>query len=91
MYIGNLPWSVGWQDLKDLFRQAGTVVRADIPQDYQGRSKGFGTVVMQSVEDARKAVAMFNGFDWNGRKIEVRNDRTAEVGSSYFIIVIKHL
>ena len=75
LFVGNLPWSVGWQDLKDLFRQAGTVVRADIPVEYQNRSRGFGTVVMATVEDARKSVEMFNGFDWNGRKIEVREDK----------------
>ncbi|KAI5278285.1 hypothetical protein KEM52_004742, partial [Ascosphaera acerosa] len=23
LYVGNLPYTVGWQDLKDLFRQAG--------------------------------------------------------------------
>ncbi|KAI8812071.1 hypothetical protein BJ742DRAFT_794725 [Cladochytrium replicatum] len=75
LYVGNLPYAVGWQDLKDLFRAAGNVQRADIPQDYQGRSKGFGTVTMGSVEEARKAVALLNGHEWNGRRIEVREDR----------------
>ncbi|TPX74376.1 hypothetical protein CcCBS67573_g04352 [Chytriomyces confervae] len=82
MYVGNLPYSVGWQDLKDLFRNAGGVVRADIPTDYQGRSKGFGTVTMSSVEEARKAIGMYNGFDWNGRRIEVREDRTFVEGAA---------
>ncbi|KAJ3078346.1 hypothetical protein HK102_004563, partial [Quaeritorhiza haematococci] len=82
LYVGNLPWSVGWQDLKDLFRNAGNVLRADIPSDYQGRSKGFGTVVMGSVEEARKAVGMYNGFDWNGRRIEVREDRNYVEGAA---------
>ncbi|KAJ3099600.1 hypothetical protein HDU96_010671 [Phlyctochytrium bullatum] len=76
LYVGNLPYSTGWQDLKDLFRNAGMVVRADIPTDHQGRSKGFGTVVMNSVEEARKAVVLYNGYDLNGRRIEVREDRT---------------
>ncbi|KAI8845406.1 hypothetical protein BC829DRAFT_445749 [Chytridium lagenaria] len=76
LYVGNLPYSVGWQDLKDLFRKAGNVVRSDIPTDHQNRSKGFGTVVMSSVEEARKAVSLYNGYELNGRRIEVREDRT---------------
>ncbi|KAJ3099877.1 hypothetical protein HDU97_002706 [Phlyctochytrium planicorne] len=76
LYVGNLPYSIGWQDLKDLFRNAGGVVRADIPADYQGKSKGFGTVVMNTVDEARKAVVLYNGYELNGRRIEVREDRT---------------
>ncbi|KAJ3299898.1 hypothetical protein HDU76_006202 [Blyttiomyces sp. JEL0837] len=81
LYVGNLPYSVGWQDLKDLFRNAGNVVRADVPMDYQSRSKGFGTVQMSTVEEARKAVGMYNGYEWNGRRIEVREDRTFVEGA----------
>ncbi|KAI8806419.1 RNA-binding domain-containing protein [Cladochytrium replicatum] len=82
LYVGNLPYSVGWQDLKDLFRAAGNVVRADIPQDYQGRSKGFGTVTMGTAEEARKAIALFNGHDWHSRRIEVREDRNFVEGGN---------
>lgn len=81
LYVGNLPYSVGWQDLKDLFRSCGNVMRADIPADYQSRSKGFGTVVMSTVEEARKGVSMYNGFEWNGRRLEVREDRTFVEGA----------
>ncbi|KAI9347724.1 hypothetical protein BDR26DRAFT_799469 [Obelidium mucronatum] len=77
------PYSAGWQDLKDLFRNAGNVIRADIPTDYQGRSKGFGTVTMGTVEEARKAIGMYNGFEWNGRRIEVREDRTFVEGGAH--------
>ncbi|ORY50288.1 hypothetical protein BCR33DRAFT_846813 [Rhizoclosmatium globosum] len=68
--------------LKDLFRNAGNVIRADIPTDYQGRSKGFGTVTMSTVDEARKAIGMYNGFEWNGRRIEVREDRTFVEGAA---------
>ncbi|KAJ3165976.1 hypothetical protein HK101_012055 [Irineochytrium annulatum] len=82
LYVGNLPYSIGWQDLKDIFRNAGNVVRTEIPTDYQGRSKGFGTVVMSSVEEARKAVVLYNGHELNGRRIEVREDRTYVEGQA---------
>jgi len=83
LYVSNLPFNVGWQDLKDLFRQAsqqGNVVRADVLTDPSGRPKGSGIVVFESAEDARTAIQQFNGYDWQGRVLEVREDRYANAG-----------
>jgi RNA recognition motif-containing protein len=71
---------VGWQDLKDLFRQAaraGGVIRADVHLGPDGRPKGSGIVVFESPDDARNAIQQFNGYDWQGRMLEVREDRFA--------------
>ncbi|KAI9022478.1 hypothetical protein DFJ74DRAFT_669601 [Hyaloraphidium curvatum] len=83
LYVGNLPYSVQWQDLKDLIRQAGNIVRADIPTDYQGRSKGYGVVTMATIEDARNAISMFSGYEWSGRRLEVREDRSMQDEGGY--------
>ncbi|PWW80585.1 hypothetical protein C7212DRAFT_290400 [Tuber magnatum] len=83
IYVSNLPYTVGWQDLKDLFRQAGSVVRADVHIGPDGRPKGSGVVAFESPEDARNAIAQFNNYDWQGRQLEVREDRFA--GSSGFV------
>ena len=56
-----LPFHCQWQDLKDLFRQAGTILRADVALGQDGRSRGFGTVVFATDTDAERAVQMFNG------------------------------
>lgn len=56
-----LPFHCQWQDLKDLFRQAGTVLRADVVLGPDGRSRGFGTVVFATDYDADVALKMFNG------------------------------
>ncbi|KAK9471010.1 uncharacterized protein V1510DRAFT_381920, partial [Dipodascopsis tothii] len=80
LYVGNLPYSVGWQDLKDLFREAGRVTRADVMTTPDGRSKGSGVVVFESGADAANAIRQFNGYDWQGRQIEVREDRFAGRG-----------
>ncbi|RFU72280.1 rnp domain [Trichoderma arundinaceum] len=83
IYVANLPYNVGWQDLKDLFRQAariGGVMRADVHQGPDGRPKGSGIVVFESPEDARSAIQQFNGYDWQGRMLEVREDRFAGGG-----------
>ncbi|KAJ7240560.1 RNA-binding domain-containing protein [Mycena rebaudengoi] len=62
LFVGNLPFHVQWQDLKDLFRAAGTIVRADVAVGPDGRSRGFGTVVFATEKDARRAVGMFSGY-----------------------------
>ncbi|KAJ3075565.1 hypothetical protein HDU98_007675 [Podochytrium sp. JEL0797] len=72
VFVSNLPYIVAWQDMKDLFRQAGNVVRADIHMGPDQRSKGTGIVGFDSATDAQNAISMFNGYDWHGRKIEVR-------------------
>ena len=56
-----LPFHIQWQDLKDLFRQAGAVQRADVALGADGRSRGFGTVSFSNEADAERAVRMFNG------------------------------
>ena len=35
-YVGNLAWRTSWQDLKDAFRECGTVVYANVMQDHSG-------------------------------------------------------
>ncbi|KAG5636045.1 hypothetical protein H0H81_009269 [Sphagnurus paluster] len=77
LYVGNLPYQAGWQDLKDLFRTAGNIIRADINIGADGRPKGSGTVVFETQKDAQQAISMYHGFEWYGRTLEVREDRYA--------------
>ncbi|KAI0326099.1 hypothetical protein GY45DRAFT_1226954, partial [Cubamyces sp. BRFM 1775] len=75
LFVGNLPFHIQWQDLKDLFRQAGAVQRADVALGADGRSRGFGTVSFANEADAERAVRMFNGFEYNGRPLKVHFDK----------------
>ncbi|KAK4683798.1 hypothetical protein P7C73_g6427, partial [Tremellales sp. Uapishka_1] len=75
LFVGNLPYRVRWQDLKDLFRKAGTVLRADVSLGPDNRSRGYGTVLMGSREDGARAIDRFNGYTWQTRTLEVRPDR----------------
>ncbi|KAJ4303279.1 g-strand binding protein [Kalmusia sp. IMI 367209] len=86
VYVANLPYNVGWQDLKDLFRQAavtGSVIRADVHLAQDGRPKGSGIVAFDTPEDARNAITQFNGYEWQGRNLEVREDRFAGPAGGY--------
>jgi RNA recognition motif-containing protein len=60
LFVGNLPYRIRWQDLKDLFRKCGTVLRADVALTAENRSKGFGTVLYQSDRDAMRAIETFH-------------------------------
>ena len=75
VFVGNLPWDVAWQALKDHFRAAGNVVHADVATDADGRSRGFGTVLFGTTREAAKAIQLFNESFLLGRQIEVRPDQ----------------
>lgn len=45
-----------------------------------GRSKGSGIVAFDNPADAQNAIQQFNGYDWQGRILEVREDRFAGAG-----------
>lgn len=75
VFVGNLPFSIAWQDLKDLMREAGDVIRADVKTDSWGKSRGFGTVIFATQEDANRAIEKFNGHEIGGRRIDLRPGR----------------
>jgi len=58
--LPQVPAQASWQDLKDLFRQAGDVIRADVGMTMDGRPKGNGTVVFVNPESARQAIGKPN-------------------------------
>ncbi|KAG0322838.1 hypothetical protein BGZ97_003395 [Linnemannia gamsii] len=80
VFVGNLPFQCQWQDLKDLFRKAGNIIRADVAHGYDGRSRGFGSVLFATPEDAKSAISMFDNYEYNGRALRVHYDRYSHVG-----------
>eukprot|EP01025_Chloroclados_australasicus_P054355 TRINITY_DN643_c0_g1_i1.p2 TRINITY_DN643_c0_g1~~TRINITY_DN643_c0_g1_i1.p2 ORF type:complete len:288 (+),score=46.00 TRINITY_DN643_c0_g1_i1:220-1083(+) len=82
-YVGNLPFTVSWQDLKDEFKQCGTVVYANVELDPQGNSKGWGIVEFKQPEEAAEAVKTLDGTQFRGRNIQVREDREDVVLKRY--------
>lgn len=79
LYVGGLPYSSTDDSLKGAFAQAGTVESAVIIMDKMtGRSKGFGFVEMSSDAEAQAAIEMWNGKDFEGRKLTVNEARPME-------------
>jgi RNA recognition motif-containing protein len=72
LYVGNLPYSVGEQDLVEKFGSFGTVETATLITDRDtGRSKGFGFVEMATDAEAQAAIDELNGTDYDGRPVTV--------------------
>ncbi len=79
LYVGGLPYTTTQDELQSTFAQAGTVTSATIITDKMtGRSRGFGFVEMASDEDAQKAIEMWNGKDFGGRKLTVNEAKPLE-------------
>jgi RNA recognition motif-containing protein len=79
IYIGNLPYNVSEEDLRDAFSQFGQVQSANIITDkFSGRSKGFGFVDMPNDAEAREAIESMNDKDFKGRTIKVNEARPRE-------------
>ena len=71
IYVGNLPWSIGEAELKDLFTPFGPVHSAAVVSDREtGRSRGFGFVELDDA-DADRAIADLDGKEVDGRALRV--------------------
>ena len=82
IYIGNLPFNLGEEDLREIFEEYGEVASTKIISDkFSGRSKGFGFVEMESDEEANKAIQELNNAEVGGRNIKVNESKPREEGS----------
>ena len=62
VYIGNLPWRMNDITLQQLFSAYGTVLGAKVVrEEINGRSRGFGFVVMSTSAEMERAIAMLDG------------------------------
>jgi len=79
LFVGNLPWGITNDSLRELFAPVGEVVEAMVITDrMSGRSKGFGFVTFATEEAAQAAVAQLNEKEIEGRKIIVNVARPRE-------------
>eukprot|EP00762_Andalucia_godoyi_P005708 ANDGO_06478.mRNA.1 putative RNA-binding protein C328.05 len=75
LFVKNLSWGTTWQELKDHFRTVGNVVRADVLRKPDSSSRGIGIILMESPNDARRAIETLNGSTLNDRQIAVDFDK----------------
>jgi len=79
IYVGNLPYSIDRDQLREIFAQYGEVRAARIVIEREtGKSKGYGFVDMDNNEEANAAIAALNGTDIGGRKAVINEARPRE-------------
>jgi RNA recognition motif-containing protein len=72
IYVGNLPYSVTAEDLREAFSSYGEVSTVNLITDkFSGQSKGFGFVEMPNNSEADAAIKALNETDMKGRNIKV--------------------
>ncbi|MCW0481422.1 RNA recognition motif domain-containing protein [Gaoshiqia sediminis] len=72
IYVGNLDFKVNEDELKEIFEEYGTVNSSKVVTDnFSGRSKGFGFIIMDDQTEANKAVNELNGATLENRKMVV--------------------
>lgn len=72
LYVGNMAFATTEEDLWQLFGSIGTVGDVSVVYDDLGRNRGFGFVTMREKADSLKALEQFDGMDFNGRSLNVR-------------------
>lgn len=70
LYVGNLKYSVGSEQLKQLFSGYGEVKEVRVIE-----GKGFGFVEMGNSHEAEQAKEALNGSDFEGRTMRVDDAR----------------
>ena len=89
LYVGNLSFEVGQEDLSSIFAEYGSVKRVQLPTDREtGRPRGFGFVEMGTQAEEDAAIEALDGAQWMGRALKVnkakpREDRGGNSRSEY--------
>ncbi|MEA3412561.1 MAG: RNA-binding protein [Pseudomonadota bacterium] len=76
IYVGNLPYQLTEDELREAFLQFGDVSSVKIISDRDtGRSKGFGFVEMDVQSEAEEAIKQLDGTAFKGRNLKVNQAR----------------
>jgi RNA recognition motif-containing protein len=76
LYVGNLPYQAGEQELQELFGSVGTVDTVNIMRDMAtGRARGFAFVEMANDADAQAAITQLHDHQFGGRNLTVNEAR----------------
>ena len=76
IYVGNLPYSVTDDDLRNIFGEFGELAATEVIKDkFSGQSKGFGFVDMHNISAAFAAIKTLTETHMNGRKLRVNAAR----------------
>lgn len=84
IFVGNLSFQTSQDDLQAAFSNYGAVERVSIVTDkFSGQSRGFGFVEMTNASEAEAAIAAMNGYEMNGRALNVNEARPRPEGGGF--------
>ena len=79
LFVGNLSYQTGENDLQDLFSQAGAVTSVNLMMDKMtGKSRGFAFVEFANADEANRAIEQFHNKEFQGRALTVNVARPRE-------------
>jgi RNA recognition motif-containing protein len=82
IFVGNLSFQTTQADLRDVFANYGNVERVNVVTDRDsGQSRGFAFVEMTERADADNAISVLNGWELDGRALNVNEARPKPQGS----------
>ncbi|HBH49425.1 MAG TPA: RNA-binding protein [Bacteroidales bacterium] len=80
IYVGNINYSLGEEDVQRIFEVLGKVDAIKIIRDKKtGKSKGFGFLDMPSKKEAMEAIKTLDGKTVAGRNLRVLRAHTNKV------------
>jgi len=84
IFVGNLSFKTTQDELQTAFSNYGAVERVSIVTDkFSGQSRGFGFVEMTNASEAEAAIAAMNGYEMNGRALNVNEARPRPEGGGF--------
>jgi cold-inducible RNA-binding protein len=76
LYVGNLSFSTGENELRELFSSHGTVTDVHLVTDrMSGQSRGFAFVTMGNRNEGQAAISALEGQAVDGRNLTVNEAR----------------
>ena len=83
IYVGNIPFAVTTEEIRQLFAASGTVVKVQLITDrLTKRPKGFGFVEMADHQEGHAAIVSLDGHEFMGNILQVHEARPRETGGS---------
>ena len=84
IFVGNLSFQTGQDELLAAFSQFGNVERVNIVTDRDtGQPRGFAFVEMPDKGEAENAISQLNGAEMNGRALNVNEARPKPAGGGF--------
>ena len=82
VFVGNLPYDVREEQMIELFRPCGEILRFRLLLDEFGKGKGYGFCDFATVEGAEAAKKLNNIISFNGRHLRVDSAALGNYGGA---------